>query len=72
MATEINDPCLAEFICCIMALIIFLKLKLRKNRSVEVFFFLKPNCQLISHASNHLTQTKSSIYFSDRERAFIS
>lgn len=36
------------------------------------FFFLKPNCQLISHASNHLTQTKSSIYFSDRERAFIS
>lgn len=35
METEINDLCLAEFICCIMALIIFLKLKLPKTEDVQ-------------------------------------
>lgn len=54
--TEINDPCLGEFIFLHYGVNHISEIETSQKQECSDFsFFFKPNCQLITHTSNHLT-----------------
>lgn len=53
--TEINDPCLGEFIFLHYGVNHISEIETSQKQECSDFSFFKPNCQLITHTSNHLT-----------------